>query len=411
MISGLEKFDADRLRSIIQQVNVYAEDKIEIFFVFYLTRAEAQRCNLEPESFKNIMNNWRLKVFFTDEKQKISGLSYFFSDDEVKESLYAMSLWSQFRCNNDDGYLTWVDQILEIEGAPSDPVSIKDLDYNVELIKNQERLKEVINEDDIIAVTGQYVLNKDQNENTTIKELVKNGSIKEYNGATDFYTNRNNFDNGMKSIGGIYGIHGLEDENVLVIIGEDLTYDKDDKKISICKRKSKLNLLNLVEDETGFRFENEKNITSEEMLEITKNIYRVLLTRGMKKCFIYCADKKLREHMETLFSSVSSGFDREQNIYDTKSLDSDNRMDPFLENCVSEGKKYMLAYPNDAEMVFQENMRISEFTGAMNKYYKDRFEEESPLKYQLSKCILPWFINNNSNVPILTDIINTYKLL
>ena len=30
MIAGLEEFDADRLRSIIQQVNVYAEDKIEI---------------------------------------------------------------------------------------------------------------------------------------------------------------------------------------------------------------------------------------------------------------------------------------------------------------------------------------------------------------------------------------------
>ncbi len=30
MIAGLEEFDVDRLRNIIQQVNVYAVDRIEI---------------------------------------------------------------------------------------------------------------------------------------------------------------------------------------------------------------------------------------------------------------------------------------------------------------------------------------------------------------------------------------------
>ena len=32
--------------------------------------------------------------------------------------------------------------------------------------------------------------------------------------------------------------------------------------------------------------------------EIIKNTYRTLMTRGMKGCYIYCVDKKLREYLK-----------------------------------------------------------------------------------------------------------------
>ena len=32
--------------------------------------------------------------------------------------------------------------------------------------------------------------------------------------------------------------------------------------------------------------------------EIIRNTYRTLLTRGMKGCYIYCTDEKLREYLK-----------------------------------------------------------------------------------------------------------------
>ena len=31
---------------------------------------------------------------------------------------------------------------------------------------------------------------------------------------------------------------------------------------------------------------------------IIKNIYRTLMTRGMKGCYVYCVDKKLQEYLK-----------------------------------------------------------------------------------------------------------------
>ena len=36
----------------------------------------------------------------------------------------------------------------------------------------------------------------------------------------------------------------------------------------------------------------------DKMDEIIKNTYRTLMTRGMKGCYIYCVDKKLREYLK-----------------------------------------------------------------------------------------------------------------
>ena len=32
--------------------------------------------------------------------------------------------------------------------------------------------------------------------------------------------------------------------------------------------------------------------------EIIKNTYRTLMTRGMKGCYVYCVDEKLREYLK-----------------------------------------------------------------------------------------------------------------
>jgi len=36
---------------------------------------------------------------------------------------------------------------------------------------------------------------------------------------------------------------------------------------------------------------------------IIRNTYRVLLTRGMKGCYVYACDEKLQEHLKRIVSS------------------------------------------------------------------------------------------------------------
>lgn len=49
-------------------------------------------------------------------------------DSEVKE----MELVSQFRCNGSDGYLAWLDGVLEIRETAN--WDMKDIDYDIQII-------------------------------------------------------------------------------------------------------------------------------------------------------------------------------------------------------------------------------------------------------------------------------------
>ena len=37
-----------------------------------------------------------------------------------------------------------------------------------------------------------------------------------------------------------------------------------------------------------------------ELNKLVRNIYRILLTRGMKGCYIYCVDKELEKYIKTI---------------------------------------------------------------------------------------------------------------
>ena len=99
--------------------------------------------------------------------------------------------------------------------------------------------------------------------------------------------------NPLNQVGCIHTIQGLEVDYIGVIIGEDLIYDngiitqpqkraKTDKSLSGYKKMLK-----------------EDKIKAEELADkIIKNTYRVLMTRGLKGCFVYAVDKNLRKYLK-----------------------------------------------------------------------------------------------------------------
>ena len=89
---------------------------------------------------------------------------------------------------------------------------------------------------------------------------------------------------GVNQVGCNHSAQGWETDYIGVIIANDLKYDP----INDC----------LYGDETVKNYD--KNVKQQQpyFTQITKNIYRVLLTRGKKGCFIFCCDPKVGEYFK-----------------------------------------------------------------------------------------------------------------
>ena len=79
----------------------------------------------------------------------------------------------------------------------------------------------------------------------------------------------------------IYTAQGFEFDYVGVIVGDDLMYDKENDK--------------LIANKSGTRDPVLKR-SKEKFDEHVKNIYRVLMTRGMKGCYVYFTNNEVAEY-------------------------------------------------------------------------------------------------------------------
>ena len=82
--------------------------------------------------------------------------------------------------------------------------------------------------------------------------------------------------NGINQIGCVYTAQGFEFDYAGIIFGNDLTYNFDQQTWNGHPEKSADNIVK----------RSKNNFT-----ELIKNTYRVLLSRGMKGCYIYFLDK------------------------------------------------------------------------------------------------------------------------
>ena len=82
--------------------------------------------------------------------------------------------------------------------------------------------------------------------------------------------------NGIDQIGCIYTAQGFEFDYVGVIFGNDLVYNLDEQAWEGHPENSADNVVKRSKDK---------------FIDLVKNTYRVLLSRGMKGCYVYFMDK------------------------------------------------------------------------------------------------------------------------
>ena len=250
---------------------------------------------------KEIINAARFSIFFLDEDQMVTTKDIGTRDEiikyanELNAGIYEYELDSQFRCNGSDGYVAWLNNILEIKETAN--FDIDGFDYEFKVVDTPNELRDIIEEKNKINNKSRVVAGfcwegpKEGRNNPDYNDIV----IPEHNFEMSW-----NLGDGelfvlgkdtVKQAGCIHTVQGLEFDYVGVIIGDDMRYENGHIVIDASKRaKTDISLhgLNKLNQEERKKIED----------RIIKNTYRTLMTRGMKGCYVYCMDKKLQEYLK-----------------------------------------------------------------------------------------------------------------
>lgn len=261
--------------------------------------------NLGENQIKEIINASNFSVFFIDEDQKVT-LKDIGSIDEIKKyanelgaGIRIVELESQFRCNGSDGYLSWLDNMLEIRKTAN--FDDMDFDYDFRVLDDPNEVRRLIEEKNRInnksRMVAGYCWNwiSEGKNNSDIHDIV----IPEHN--FEMSWNLGNSQTwaidpmSVNEIGCIHTCQGLEFDYVGVIIGDDIRYENGQIVTDYTERAKtdqSLKGINKIAKEEGIE---EANKVAD---AIIKNTYRTLMTRGMKGCYVYCIDKKLQEYLK-----------------------------------------------------------------------------------------------------------------
>jgi len=275
---------------------------------------EAHRLNEKSGLFKNLGENQikelieaaKSSVFFVDDDQKVT-----WHDIGNKElidswarqlgaSVQHLKLESQFRCNGSDGYIAWLDNVLQIKETAN--ISLKDAEYNFQIVDSPTELRSTIfskNANNKARIVAGYCWDWVSRRNPNIYDII----IPEYG----FNMKWNLASDGNKWIilpesideaGCIHTCQGLELEYVGVIIGPDLIV-RNGKVICDPSMRARTD-----KSLHGYKKDRKENpeAADRKAEAIIKNTYRTLMTRGLKGCYVYSVDKETEEYFKEIAS-------------------------------------------------------------------------------------------------------------
>ena len=274
---------------------------------------EAHRLNAKSGMFQNkgenqikeIINAAKFSIFFIDENQKVT-LKDIGSEDLIRKfakeqgaGIYTFDLDSQFRCNGSDGYIAWLDRILDIKDTAN--FDIDGFDYDFRILDDPNDVRRLIEEKNKInnksRIVAGYCWNwiSEGKNNSKVHDI----QIPEYNFEMSWNLGNSTTwaidSESVNEFGCIHTCQGLEFDYIGVIIGDDLRYKNNHIVTDYTKRAktdTSLNGIKKIAKEQG------QEVANKIADNIIKNTYRTLMTRGMKGCYVYCTNKKLAEYLK-----------------------------------------------------------------------------------------------------------------
>lgn len=258
--------------------------------------------NLGENQIKELIHASKCSVFFIDENQRVT-LKDIGKIDEITKwanhyqaDITKLELTSQFRCDGSDGYLAWLDNVLEIRDTAN--FSLEDIDYDIQIMDTPMAMKDKI-----------FSLNNQGKQSRILAGYCWNWDKSGRNDSTHYDIEIDDFkmswnldnsspyaidDSSINEVGCIHTTQGLEFDYVGVIIGNDMRYENQQIVTDFTARAKTDQSLKGIKS----LYKQDPDLAIKEADEIIKNTYRTLLTRGMKGCYIYCVDSNLQEYLK-----------------------------------------------------------------------------------------------------------------
>lgn len=283
---------------------------------------EAHRLNAKSGLFNHLGNNQvkelieaaKLSVFFIDEDQRVT-LKDIGKKSEILKwakiagaNVHTLELASQFRCNGSDGYLAWIDNILQIRETANE--TLEGIDYDFQVLDGPALIHKKIIEKNAVNNKARMLAgycwkwiskNKPVLKDIVINDYAATWNLSEHGQAWIIHPDS------VNEVGCIHTCQGLELDYAGVIIGPDMIVRNGKIITDVTKRAST--------DKSIFGYKKmfrENPAEADKLVDmIVKNTYRTLMTRGMKGCYIFCTDPETQEYFKNQFKSNN----KKSNIY------------------------------------------------------------------------------------------------
>jgi DUF2075 family protein len=245
----------------------------------------------------------RVSVFFIDDRQVVRpgevGSSELIRQaaNRAGTKLLEYELDAQFRCSGSDGFINWIDNTLEIRRTANvlwkrtDPYEFRVMD-SIEAL--EQAIRDKSQQGSARLVAGFCWPWSAPNNNGTLVPDVKVGqwsmpwNAKPDAGRLAQGIPSSNFwasaPSGLDQVGCVYTAQGFEFDYVGIIFGLDLRYD--------------WNKNSWVGDKTH-SYDAVVKRSGPQFLDLVKNTYRVLFTRGIKGCYVHFIDEGTRQFFQS----------------------------------------------------------------------------------------------------------------
>lgn len=258
--------------------------------------------NLGENQIKEIIHAAFCSVFFIDESQRVT-MDDIGSVAEIEKwakeegsEVHYLELQSQFRCNGSDGYLAWIDDVLDIRETAN--YDLEGVDYDIRICDSPNEMRELVIERNNVSNRSRVLAGYcwewiKSGQNDTNCHDIKIGDFEmswNLGSGEPFAVS----DTSINEAGCIHTSQGLEFDYVGVIMGDDIRFE-DGHIITDFTRRARTDQ-SLKGIKKLYKESPEEAKTKAD--EIIKNTYRTLMTRGMKGCYIYCTDSSLSEYLK-----------------------------------------------------------------------------------------------------------------
>jgi len=308
-------FNATRIRNLFSSSDIFYNAEINSYSTLIVD--EAHRLNKQggfygnvgENQIKEIINASKFSIFFIDEDQRVTvkdiGRKEYIKEiaSELGVNIFEDQLPSQFRCNGDDGYLPWLDNILQIRETANEILESINYDFkiydDVSLMHNE--IISLNKQNKRSRMVAGYCWKWISKNNPNLKDIV----IGAYKATWNLTKHGQVFlihPESVTEVGCIHTCQGLDLDYVGVIVGPDLIVRNGKIITDGTKRASTdRSLWGLTQQ---LRNGEPNALVTADM--IIKNTYRTLMTRGMKGCYIFCTDPETQQYFKERLSKNSN---------------------------------------------------------------------------------------------------------